>query len=739
VRLLVTLTVLLGAGLLFVVEPMAAKMVLPRLGGSPAVWVAAMLFFQAVLLLGYGYAHWLTRVRRTRVQVLIHLALLLGALLCLPVAIPTGWSAPAGTPPVLWVLALLARMVGLPFLALACMGPLLQRWYVTSRGGEARDPYVLYAAGNAGSLAGLLAYPLVIEPRLPLLSGAMSQSRLWALAFIVAALGSIAVGLRAAPTAQPDELARVSWREAGRWVGLAFVPSSLLLGATQFLTTDIAAVPFLWVLPLALYLLTFVIAFSGKRRVPDRAAGWLLALVTIPVVVIGWAGSRSPIGWVILFHLGVVLAAGLLCHGRLAASRPPASRLTSFYWWIGVGGVLGGVFNALVAPLLFSDVREYPLVLLVACLLRPGVAARGRGLWWILDLGAPAALAVAALSVPLVENMGMAAFPPAWLVWSVSAALLLMAARPLSFVAGIAVLLALSRIPLPVNTTTLVQERTFFGVHRVARVQPEPMIVGNEGRTWPQPVKPYHVLMHGMTWHGAQYPDDELRGIPTSYYHRSGPLGQLFAMFGDGSRLSDVGVVGLGAGTVAAYGRPYRRLTFFEIDPAVVRIAQDPRWFTFLADSASPVAIVLGDGRLSLEARPDRSLDLLILDAFSSDAIPVHLVTREALELYSRKLRPEGLLAVHVSNKYLDLPPVLFTLADDLGLAARYQHDESVGIEQMLERKATSDWVVLAADEASLGPLVTDPRWVALPLPAPRARFLWTDDRSDLLGILRGE
>ena len=750
-----TLSILLSATLLFLVQPMAAKMVLPALGGSPAVWITCMLFFQAVLLAGYLYAHLLTRWLGARAQVVVHAALVGLTLLLLPVGAAAA-EPPAEAAPAAWLLAWLARSIGGPFFVLSTTTPLLQRWFAATAHREARDPYFLYAASNLGSMTALFAYPLLVEPFLRLRSPgpwtAPSQTQLWSVGYAafgaaVVASGVAMLGRRAEappePSAGPEGRAP-SWGRRLSWVLLALAPCSAMLGATQLMTSEIAAVPLLWILPLALYLLTFILAFARRRTIPESWASTALAVLAATVVATLVAAER-PSAWLLVpLHLATVFAAGLVCHGRLARERPAADRLTEFYLLIAVGGVLGGAFNGLVAPAVFDSVLEYPIALGAACLLRPrpaataGDASSAGVAEWLFPLG----IGLFAL-LPNVTLGGMAGSGWPALALAVAPSLACLAAlhRPRRFALALGAAFAVGALLPAVYDPPLHAERTFFGVHEVREVSGTPLDVIEPGTGARSVLRiPFHQLIHGTTRHGSQAQFDQLRSTPTTYYHRTGPMGQVFAALAGSGRTDRVALVGLGAGTLAAYAEPSARFTFFEIDAAVVAIARDPHLFTYLGEGGARVETVIGDGRLSLARAADGEFGLIVNDAFSSDSVPVHLLTREAIELYLRKLRPDGVIAMHQTSQYLDLTRVVDAVAADLGLAGLAQSDEVTSLDQLIEGKEPSTWSVLARDVAALGPLARDPRWEALPRRPgrpPARRHLWTDDFSNVLGVLR--
>lgn len=735
--------ILLGAFLLFLVQPMAAKMLLPRLGGAPSVWTACMLFFQVTLLAGYAYGHLLTRRGLPGRQVLVHGIVLALPLAVLPLALPVAMAAPGSWPPVGWLLATLAWMVGLPFFALATTGPLFQRWFTETDHPRAKDPYFLYAVGNVGSLGALIAYPFAVEPRLPLQGGpGVSQTLLFSACYLVYLALAAWCGFRfwrqaSRAALEPSTPApSVGWRRGAWWVALAFVPSSAVLGVTQYLTTDIAVVPLLWVLPLSIYLLTFVLAFSTRLHVPPHVWNLLLGSLAVAAVGVYWIFFRPHLPLLVALHSLLLFAIGMVCHGRLAADRPPPSQLTAFYLLVALGGALGGAFNAIVAPRIFASVVEYPLVVLAACLVMEGTR-RSRAL----DLAVPAAVAAAVFGMPWV--VVQAGWSDPFRVFAAQAVFpctlaLFAVRRPLPLALSLAILFAGAYGQTRDKEARVFQERTFFGVLRVTERLERYSVVDERGRAGEVSVA-YRTLHHGSTRHGVQVLDPRWRLTPTSYYHRSGPMGQVLGAPGLGERLDRVAVVGLGIGTLGAYGRDGRTFTFFELDPEVIRIARDPVYFTFLEDSTSRCTIVPGDGRLSLGGAPDGSFDLIVLDAFSSDAVPMHLLTQEAVSIYLAKLRPGGMLAFHLTNQNLDLEPVVGAIASNLGLAALAQTNPVSTPEEVVEAKDESTWAVVARNAADLAPLDADSRWHSLTERRVEKRYLWTDDTASLFGVLRSD
>lgn len=739
-----TVSMFVSATLLFLVEPMVAKMALPMLGGAPAVWNTCLVFFQAVLLAGYLYAYAATKWLSRRAQIAVQIAITLTALVALPLHIPIGWEPPAQSSPVLWILGMLSVAVGLPFFVLSSSSPMLQRWFSQSGHKSASDPYFLYAASNAGSLVGLLGYPLLLEPALRL----GMQSHLWSYgyaAFLVLTATCGALIWRAQPgfafastaSSRDDEEAdgRAVWRQRLHWIALAFVPSSLMMGVTTSLTTDVPAIPLFWVLPLAFYLLSFVLVFAQR---PPISLEWLLRrlpflilIALIPTVF----KAKFPLLALIPLYLLILFAVALACHGQLARSRPKINRLTEFYLWISFGGVLGGIFNALVAPVIFSTVIEFPLVLVFAALLRPPIdqkpvppakAARVERNDWLLPVAL--GLSLAAILCSLSHGGILLGRPLVILIFGYSMVWCLsFGRRPLRFAAGVAALLLASSLYSPNVGQMLHTERNFFGVLRVTN----------------SPSGRLRYLFHGGTIHGSQSLDATQSRVPLAYYTRSGPAGSILTamqtktIYGSAKeiRKPNWAVVGLGAGAMACYLQPGESLTYYEIDRSVERIALDPRYFTFLQQCAPTARIVLGDARLKLRDAPDSGYDLIVLDAFSGDMIPMHLLTKEALALYVHKLAPGGILAFHISNLYLQLGPTLAALAHDAGLVCLMENDLAVSEAQMNAGRFSSQWVVMARSRADLGTLTTDPRW--MPVKVPPETQVWTDDYSNLLRVIR--
>jgi hypothetical protein len=726
---LFALTLFASALLLFAVQPMFAKMVLPILGGAPAVWSVAMVFFQGALLLGYGYAHLLARTLTVGPAALVHLGVLGVAALTLPIGIAAGFGDPPSSGIGLWLVGLFAASIGLPFAALSASAPLLQSWFATSS--QARNPYVLYAASNLGSFAALIAYPLVLESLLPLRLQAFAWSVAFAgLAVLVAVAAVIAArgaGTRVqAPTTADGQ---PTLRDRLAWVTLAAIPSGLTIAVTAFISTDVAAAPLLWVLPLALYLLTFVAVFRDR---PWFRHDWVIKLVPFLVapLTIALLGAER-VYWVATISLNLLarFALALLCHGEVYRRRPAPVRLTEFYLWTSFGGVLGGIFAGLLAPHLFNRTLEYPILIVAGLLALPGAFAGGnylRRVWPALAIAALAIVQPRVVDVSLGQE-ALTAFQVALV--ALVGLMLLWRRDPLRFAALTVVAFVVTGTWQP-GERVIETTRSFFGVHRV---------VQSEGGT-------HRLLHHGTTLHGAERVRESDgtpvtgRPEPLTYYYFGGPISQgvtaaraaVAARAAGPARgtLSNVAVVGLGAGSLACHRLEGESWTFFEIDPEVARLARDPSMFRFLSACAPQAPIVLGDARLTLTAS-QQQFDLIVLDAFSSDAIPVHLLTREALRGYLARLAPHGVILMHISNRHMELTKVAAAVGAAEGLVAYVKTDDKANFAA--DYHANAEVAVLARRAADLGSLPRTDGWrkAESDKAAP-----WTDDYSDIVGAI---
>jgi len=727
--------VFLSAFLLFLVEPMVARMLLPLLGGSAAVWNTCLVFFQAELLAGYAYAHAATRWLRWRVLLVVQcgFALLPGLIGVLPLALPHGWTPPAIANPIPWILAALAVAVGAPFFVLSSSGPMMQRWFAASGHDQSDDPYFLYAASNTGSLIGLLAYPLLLEPLMRL----GNQSRLWSVGYIgfgVLTMICAATLWNRSPIQRESHAASATRASQPltigtrlRWIVLAFVPSSLMLGVTTALTSDVPAIPLFWVVPLALYLLSFVLVFARKQVIAPAVFNRRLPILILCAMIPGMLQTKLPLPWLVILYSLVLFSVAIVCHGELAANRPDVSRLTEFYLLISVGGVLGGIFNSIIAPIVFRSVLEFPLVLICAALLRKpvedktGVMPSANRSDWLLPLALGACTITALLALrrapaPLEVLLSILIFGTAG-IWCLS-----FGRRPLRFALAMASLFLSSLFFIGPYGHAIYMNRSFFGVYRVANNN----IAG------------LRYFLHGGTLHGVQSLDPAKSREPLAYYAKDGPAGQITHAVDLRAPGSKWAIVGLGAGAMACLAQPGQNLTYYEIDPMVARIAEDPRFFILLRDCAPQHQVVIGDARLRLRDAPDASYSLIALDAFSGDSIPMHLLTREALALYLRKLAPGGIIALHITNQYLELAPALGNLANDAGLVSFHEVDSNISPQQSREGKLASHWLVMARSRDDLNSLLQQSRTGSTWLPTPQSSAqVWTDDYSNLLSVIR--
>ncbi|MDD4914904.1 MAG: fused MFS/spermidine synthase [Methylococcales bacterium] len=721
-------TLFLSAILMFTLQPMFGKSLLPLLGGTPAVWNTCMVFYQTLLFLGYLYAHWLSARHGNLRQIRIHGALLLLSLLALPVALPQGAMPPTDGNPAFWLIRTLFVAIGIPFFMVSSTAPLLQKWFSDCGHRSSHDPYFLYAASNAGSLLALLSYPFLLEPQI----GLADQRLIWTAGYGLLCLAIFGCALllwrsQATALATPAEAVDAGEPPARleqlHWLVLAFVPSSLLLGLTQFISTDIASVPLLWIVPLTLYLLSFILVFS---KWADRIHPLMLtAQPALLLVFIAYSFINPAVlpYWLdLILHSLAFFLAIMVCHGELAKRRPHPQHLTRFYLIMSFGGMLGGMFNTFIAPFIFNSVYEYPIMIVAALLLRPGFFA-GK---WYLDILFPLLVLIFGLGVygllsddrlfEYMDIIGGALILLTGLTYTVRNSPL-----ALGSLTGVILVFTLGLHGLASNT--LYQQRSFFGVLSVRET-----IIADENKQ-PETV---HELYHGTTKHGAERLTAAAINTPLTYYSRPGPIGQLFAEFDKEDQHWKIGSVGLGAGALACYAREGQEWRFYEIDPLVVDVAKNPAWFHYLDHCNRQAEMVIGDARLSLAREPDHSFDLLIMDAFSSDAVPTHLLTREALELYLRKLKDDGLLAFHISNRHLDLTKVLADHVHSLHLSGVLQKFKPVNDEPLV---VATDWVVIAKNPQRLLPLQQSRlgHWQKLPLSFGLKP--WTDDFTNIIGI----
>jgi hypothetical protein len=725
-----TAAIFTSALLLFSVQPLFTKMVLPRLGGSPAVWSVAMVFFQSLLLGGYAYAHYLMQLRNRIVPVAVHLVLLVVALLTLPLSIANGWGEPPTSGYAFWLLGLFAVSIGLPFFALAANNPLLQAWFVRTGHPNGPDPYFLYASSNIGSFLALLSYPVLLEPMFTL----RTQNLIWTslyglLILLIAACGVLLLRSPANVVVEQGDdtdAPAPSWALRARWIFLAAVPSGLLIAVTAHISTDVAAAPLLWVLPLSLYLLTWVLVFQSRPLLPHKWVLMLQPLAISGVIVLLAVGGEQNLLLTLGGHLLCFFVIAMACHGELARTRPASNYLTGFYVALSFGGMVGGLFAGLIAPYTFSWIAEYPILIALAVLCRPPVDERlpqlNRWYWPLL----------AAIAVALIAPAYSAGKVFTWLddhrVYVISAiaiagmilALLLKADR--AKLVGIVILALVLIRAYPSDAGRVETVRSFFGVHKI--------VMTPDGQ--------YHVLMHGTTIHGAEkFRNDDgtpVTGRPEAitYYHQDGGIGQaISAIRARKGGPIRVAVIGLGAGTLTCASEPGEDWKFFEIDQTMVDTARDPRYFTYIQNCEPDLKPVIGDARLTFAKEPDGIYDLIIVDAYSSDAIPIHLATEEAMEIYKHKLAPQGAVVMHVSNRHLELSSVVVGIADANDLKS-WVYSEDSGRDG--EYIFSTSVVVSAREEADVGALASSDKWALTE--AEDNQRVWTDDYSNVLGAV---
>lgn len=729
-----TLTIFLSAFLLFGIQPMFTKMVMPVLGGTPAVWSVAMVFFQTVLLLGYAYAHGLIRRFDPRVGAGVHLALMALVLVVgLPIAFGEEWGTPPEHGQALWLIGVFAVSVGLPFFAVSANGPLLQAWFARTGHPHADDPYFLYGASNIGSLLALLAYPFVIEPVLTL----DHQSALWSAGFValMIAIGASALCLRPARIAaaavradQPEAAtAPVTLHDRLSWIGVSMVPSALLVATTAHVTTEVAAVPLIWVLPLALYLMTFSLAFRPGGAKMDKLLMLVQPALLAGIVATLTIAKSVPFYALLILHLGFFTVSVTICHRVLYARRPAVGDLTQFYFFMSLGGVIGGALASLLAPVVFEQLLEFPLLTLAVLLCRADMRAR------LAEVKPPVLIAAGVLAVTLflLVDRGLIEadiLPDRVILMLLIVALglmLLSYAHPIRLLAA-ATLAMLVSVTVSSQANLVERTRSFFAVHSVYAT------ASGEGR----------YLKHGNTLHGAERWADEkgvpLAGLPepASYFHLGGAYHAAIeqARAAHGGKLGKVAVVGLGMGSLACHSKPGETWDFFEIDPEVVAIARDTSLFRSFSECTPSAKVVVGDGRLTL-AQEAGGYDLIMLDAFSSASPPVHLITKEAVAMYASKLAPGGVLIFNVSNRHMVFSHVVAASAREAGLTTWNRKDAGNTGDFMKTLRLPVEVAVVARSRDDVGNIADDPKWQRTVVPADFK--VWTDDFSNILDPLR--
>ncbi len=731
-------TIFLGSGLLFLIQPMIAKAILPLAGGTPTVWNTCVFFFQGTLLLGYAYAYFFTRFAQKR-QFLFHPILFIISVAATSLLFAnTQTPLPGQTNYAWWVLKYLAGTVGVFVLLLSANGIILQRWFASTNS----DPYYLYAASNAGSFVALLAYPFFLEPFFSI----TQQKQFWVgsfLLFVILVLvcawlikGIADCGLQIAgfsnfPSKLQDQLesgersaiqnpqSAISPTRRLRWIFLAFVPSSLMLGVTTFITTDIAPAPLFWIVPLAIYLLAFTHAFARRQFIPRSYLQNFLPGSAILLTLVYAAKATEPAWLLIVLHLLFFAIAALLAHQLLAEDRPAVEHLPEFYVWIAVGGMLGGFFNALLAPQIFNSLIEYPSSIVLACLLLPisnellrDKHEQSRALLYAVSLGVLVAVLAwfaVGLKIGMMERVGLVFIAPLFFINH------FMTANPLRLALALGAVFLGSSFFAPEISKTLFAGRNYFGALTVT--------VNRTNHT--------RSLYHGTTIHGRQFTTPGKQCEPLAYFHQSGPIAQVFAMHQTKPSSQNVAVIGLGTGAMAAHARKEQNWTFYEINPLVIQLARDTGHFTYLhLCSRGKFNVIEGDARHTLQQAPNNHYGLIVMDAFNSDAIPVHLMTQEALDLYLSKLAPDGMIAFHVSNRHLNLRPILANLAASKNLICLGMDDQEDKPEIF---KEPSSWVVMARTQNDFGDLIN--QWQPVPI-NPRRR-IWSDEYSNLLQAIR--
>lgn len=733
-----SITLFLSAFLIFTIQPMMGKLLLPLLGGSPSVWNTAMVFFQVMLLAGYAYAHFSAKFLSLKLQACLHLALLALFIFVLPITLPPNLLAPSDDGQAWWQLSLMASMIGGPFFVIAASAPLFQHWFSASGHKDAENPYFLYAVSNTGSLLALLSYPFVIEPLLTL----SEQSYAWLSGYLVliifAALCALKIYNGQKPIAPlPDARGHDEssiWKMRAAWLILAFIPSSLMLGLTSYIATDLASLPLLWILPLTLYLLTFIIAFSRTPWIdlaPLREiTAYALCAVVIAFIITSF---KAPPFYVILIQVVGFILSAQLCHSQLAALKPSPSRLTEFYLVISAGGVLGGVFNALIAPAVFSTPIEYALTLsLVGFVIWAGHAkiphitlnfntvddkAKRRKLIALDALMLGIGVATCALAIwtrnPMLQMLGC--------IGTACFIFMLVQNRPVfAIYCAITLLLFQSTTMWQKDKTTLETRRNYFGVMRVY----------DFGYA--------HTLQHGTTLHGAQYQEPSLKLAPTTYYSPISPAADIFYYFDEKSgrdKPQRFATLGLGVGSVNCFMAESRTYDFYEIDKDVIEIASNPEYFSYLTDCDQGHNIILGDARLMISKAPDAYYDMIFVDTFGSDAIPIHIVTKEAFETYLKKLKPGGIIAVNVTNRYFDLRVPIDAIVRELGLSAAYKFKIlQAGVNTINPLDSSAAFIVIGRDPVDIAHFMELEQWE--PLRTKRKMSPWTDDYANILPAL---
>lgn len=729
---LFALTLFSSASLMFVLQPMFGKALLPLLGGSASVWNTCMVFYQSILFLGYLYAHLLSTRLGYRTHLFIHASLLIISLYFLPIAIPEGSNPPTSGNPSLWLITTLSISIGLPFFILSTNSPLLQKWFSRIGHHTSSDPYYLSIASNSGSLIALLSYPFLLEPTI----GISLQQRFWSVGFLLlTALIVLCMTLLKQQHFQTNAqrksasllIQKPSLKVQFEWLLLAFVPSSLLLGTTNFISIDIATVPLLWVIPLALYLFSFILVFSKFGYAIHKKIFLIQPWIIVSFLLYYFSNQKlSSFTLELFLHLVVFFISIMVCHGELAKKRPATDYLTQYYLIMSFGGMLGGIFNSFIAPFIFSSIYEYPLMIVFALLLNP-IHKRIR-LYLKANLS-KIIFATYFFAFGIILSINVSQFDDTFLiacaVISTIAATYFYFKKAILYLPLFGLLVVSCATPEKQQGIELLhQSRNFYGVLSVKKMSEFDSGSGNET---------VHEIYSGTTKHGLQVlSNSDMQCTPNGYYSPQGPLGTIFSNFDGLNDDWSIAVVGLGAGEMAGYSKNSQDWTFFELNPAVVELAKNPEYFTYLTECIQDYGIEIGDARITLEKQTQR-YNMLVIDAFTSDSIPTHLLTKEALELYFSRLEPDGLLVFHISNRYLDLKKVLSDHAAQLGLSMLVQEFRPENRPPLVYR---SDWAIMARNETTLQPLLTNSsqfHWEKPPHYAD-ARS-WTDDFTSIMNV----
>ena len=725
-----TASIFLSATLLFSVQPMFAKLVLPLLGGSSNVWNTAMVFFQLALLGGYIYAHLISKYLKFSAQVILHGLVLTFGCLFLPLSIAEGWTPPESGTQAFWLIGLFAVSVGAPFFAISANAPLLQRWFSRTDDKDANDPYFLYSASNAGSLLSLCLYPIVFEPMLRL----REQTGLWAIGYVLLIISILGAGYFAISRRQSEaqqkngihsQTGKITATQRLIWIALAFIPSSLMLGVTSHMTNNIASAPFLWILPLALYLLTFIIVFAKRPFISSKTLSYLMPIAIVAALLFGMVFNNNLI-LSIAISLVCYFIIALGAHMKLVETRPSAERLTEFYIWMSFGGVLGGAFNALLAPTIFNTVYEYTLVLGLASLVffqfDPKLIdhkARRKSLFKTVFLSCVILSILLFAKVPMLLSLLLPGFYLTYKLERLSATPRFTMFSTLSVVAAIAFVVPMT------GQKNLLMERSFFGILGVtAKDTPHGLI---------------HEFSHGDTLHNYQFQTEGLKKTPLAYYSKGNSFdrGLSFARSLNSNGNLNVAMIGLGAGAMSCYEKPQDNWVYFEIDPAVVKMAENPKYFSYMKNCSYTSDVRVGDARIKFNKIPLASQDYIIVDAFSSDSIPAHLLTVEALELYRSRLKPNGLIFFHTSNRVLDVSSVVANLANNVNLDSRYIAMLTFPDSEFPGYDSASSAVIVGTHSQMQLADKFDENWKER-IASPDVG-LWSDDYSHIIGTLKAK